>query len=97
MDYTKVPRALIYKDRNDLNDFGVQTQGTINNYLFNQMRRLTLLHCGNAKEIALQCFNNAYYICTLTQLDEFPDLSMDKYEKELLHVKAKLAREQSSQ
>lgn len=87
MDYTEVPRKLIYKDRTDLKDFGVQTQGTINNYLFNQMRRLTLLHCGNAKEIALQCFNNAYYICTLTQLDEFPDLSMDKYEKELLHVK----------
>ncbi len=87
MDYTKVPRALIYKDRTNLNDFGVQTPGTINNYLFTQMRRMTLLHCGDAKEIALQCFNNAYYICTLTQLDEFPDLCMDKYEKKLMEVK----------
>lgn len=60
--------------------------GIMNNYLFTQMRKLTLLHCGNAKEIALQCFNNAYYICTLVQLDEFPDLSMDKYEKKLLEV-----------
>lgn len=86
MDYTDIPRSLIYKDRTDLKDFGVQNEGTMNNYLFTQMRRLTLLRCGNAKEIALQCFNNAYYICTLIQLDEFPDLSMDKYEKRLLEV-----------
>ncbi len=87
MDYIKIPRSLIYKDRTDLKDFGVQILGTMNNYLFTQMRKLTLLHCGNAKEIALQCFNNAYYICTLIQLEEFPDLCMDKYEEKLLEVK----------
>lgn len=86
MDYTDIPRSLIYKDRASLNDFGVQIPGTINNYLFTQMRKLTLLRCGNAKDIALQCFNNAYYICTLIQLDEYPDLSMDKYEMKLLEV-----------
>lgn len=86
MDYTKIPRELIYKDRTNLKDYGVQVYGTMNNYLFTQMRKLTLLRCGNAKEIALQCFNNAYYICTLIQLDEFPDLSMDKYERNLLEV-----------
>jgi len=84
MDYTKIPRALIYKERTNLNDFGIKTPGTLNNYLFTQMRRMTLLRCGDAKEIALRCFNNAYYICTLTQLDEFPDLSVDKYESLLL-------------
>ena len=78
MDYTQVPRSLIYKDRTNLDDFGVQTPGTINNYLFTQMRRMTLLRCGDAKDIALRCFNNAYYICTLMQLEEFPDLCMGK-------------------
>lgn len=87
MDYTDVHRSLIFKDRTNLNDFGVQIPGTMNNFLFTQMRRLTLLHSGNAKEIALQCLNNAYYICTLIQLDELPDLSMDKYEENLLEVK----------
>lgn len=87
MDYTEIPRSLIYKERTDLKDFGVQILGTLNNYLFTQMRKLTLLHCGTAKEIALQCLNNAYYICTLIQLDDFPDLSMDKYERKLLEVK----------
>lgn len=87
MDYTKVPRALIYEDRTNLTDLGVQDEGTFNNYIFTQMRKLTLLHCGDAKEIALQCFNNAYYICTLIQMEEFPDLCMDKYEKNLMAVK----------
>ena len=84
MDYTKVPRGLIYKERTNLNDFGVDKPGTINHHLFSQMRRMTLLRCGDAKKIALRCFNNAYYICTLIQLDEFPDLSVDKYEALLL-------------
>lgn len=86
MDYINQPQSLIYKKRDSLNDFGVQIPGTINNYLFTQMRKLTLLRCGNAREIALQCFNNAYYICTLTQLDEFPDLIQDGYEKKLMEV-----------
>lgn len=84
MDYTKIPRSLIYKEHTNLNDLGVETPGTLNHYLFSQMRKMTLLRCGDAKEIALRCFNNAYYICTLIQLDEFPDLSVDKYEALLL-------------
>lgn len=86
MDYTILPRNLVFRDRTELKELGVQDEGTINNYLFTQMRKLTLLRCGDAKEIALHCFNNAYYICTLIQLDDFPDLCMDKYEKKLLEV-----------
>lgn len=83
MDYAEIPRSIIYKDRSNLNDFGVQNPGTINHYLFTQMRKMTLLQCGDGKTIALNCFNNAYYICTLILLDEFPDLCMDKYEQKL--------------
>lgn len=86
MDYIKTPKTFIYKHRNDLNDFGVQTPGTINHYLFSQMRRMTLLRTGHAKKIALQCFNNAYYICTLIQLEQFPDLCIDEYEQKLFEV-----------
>lgn len=87
MDYIKTPKTFIYKHRNDLNDFGVQTPGTINHYLFSQMRRMTLLRTGHAKKIALQCFNNAYYICTLIQLEQFPDLCIDEYEQKLFEVR----------
>ena len=86
MDYINTPGLLIYKRRGNLNDFGVQTPGTLNHYIFSQMRKMTLLRTGNAKEIALQCFNNAYYICTLIQFEEYPDLCIDKYEKKLLEV-----------
>ena len=86
MEYAKIPRSLVFKDRSDLNEFGVQIEGTLNHYLFKKMRRMTLLRSGNVKEIALQCLNNAYYICTLTQLDEFPDTCMDDYQKALLKV-----------
>lgn len=86
MDYTKLPRSVVYKDRSNLSEYGVQTEGTLNHYLFNQMRRMTLLRCGNAEQIALQCLNNAYYICTLTQLEEFPDTRNDGYETQLMKV-----------
>lgn len=88
MDYTTIPRSLIYKDRNNLNDFGVKKPGTINHHLFSHMVRMTLLRTSNAEEIALQCFNNAYYICTLIQFDEYPYLHMDRYEAVLLKEKS---------
>ncbi len=84
MDYIKLPRSLIYKERKSLKDFGVLTKGTLNHYLFMRMARMTLLRTGDSEQIALQCLNNAYYICTLILLDEFPYLKMDKYEEKLL-------------
>lgn len=84
MDYTKIPRELIYKDRINLDAFGVETPETINQYLFSQMVRMTLLRTGTAEKIALRCFNNAYYICTLIQLDKRPYLHMDGYEELLM-------------
>ena len=89
MDYTQVPRSLIYKERKNLNDFGVKVQGTLNHYLFTKMKRMTLLNCGDGVNIALQCLNNAYYICTLMQMDEYPELRMDKYEQKLMEVNFK--------
>lgn len=86
MDYTDIPRSLIYKDRTDLSDFGVDAPGTLNHHLYTQMERMTLLDCGDAEEIALQCFNNAYYICTLIQLLKRPQLKMDKFEQRLMEV-----------
>lgn len=84
MDYTKLPRSLIYKEVKSLKDFGVHIEGTLNHYLFMRMARMTLLRTGDSEQIALQCLNNAYYICTLMLLDEFPYLKMDKYEEKLL-------------
>lgn len=83
MDYTKVPRTLIYKDRDDLKDFGVQVPGTMNNLLFSNLKEL-FKATDKLKELILRCFNNAYYICTIIPFEDFPDTQVAEYEKLLL-------------
>lgn len=87
MDYTDIPRSLIYKDRASLNDFGVRALGTLNYLLFSHLKEMSLMCVEGATDIALRCFNNAYYICTLIQLEDFPELRVADYEKKLLKEK----------
>jgi len=86
MDYLKIPRLLIYKDRNDLKDFGVQTPDTMNYLLFMYLKQQALMGVPGAREVALRCFNNAYYICTLILLeaDDFPELRISDYVDKIL-------------
>lgn len=88
MDYTKVPRALIYKDRDDLKDFGVQTPGTMNYRLFKRLKQAALISISGAKEVALRCYNNAYYVCTLILLEskDFPELRISDYVDKILEI-----------
>ena len=83
MDYIKIPRSLIYKDRTDLKDFGVQAIETVNQQLFLNLKKL-FMATDRAKELILRCFNNAYYICTLIPFEDFPDTQVAEYEKLLL-------------
>ena len=86
MDYLKIPRLLIYKDRNVLKDFGVQTPDTMNYLLFMYLKQQALMGVPGAREVALRCFNNAYYICTLILLeaDDFPELRISDYVDKIL-------------
>ena len=88
MDYLKIPRLLIYKDRNDLKDFGVQTPDTMNYLLFMYLKQQALMGVPGAREVALRCFNNAYYICTLILLeaDDFPELRISDYVDKILEI-----------
>ena len=88
MDYTKVPRTLIYKDRDDLKDFGVQTPGTMNCSLFMQLKQQALMGVPGAREVALRCYNNAYYVCTLIILEanDFPELRVSDYVDKILEI-----------
>ena len=83
MDYIKIPRHLIYKERTDLNDFGVRVPGTINHVLLSNLKEL-FKATDRAKELILRCFNNAYYICTIIPFDDDPELQVAEYEKLLL-------------
>lgn len=88
MDYIKIPRSLIYKEREDLKDFGVQTPNTINNLLFINLKQQALMGVPGAREIALRCFNNAYYVCTLILLEanDFPELRISDYVDKILEI-----------
>lgn len=68
MDYTKLPRKLIYKDISSLEELVEKNEDLtlfINNMLSNRYFR-----SGDAKDRALKCFNTAYYICTLILLSD---------------------------
>ena len=88
MDYLKIPRSVIYKERNDLNDFGVRTPETMNYLLFMHMKQLVLMGVPGAREVALRCYNNAYYICTiiLLEADDFPELRISDYVDTILET-----------
>ena len=86
MDYIKIPRSLIYKERDDLKDFGVQTLDTLNYLLFIKLKQQALMGAPGAREIALKCYNNAYYVCTLILLEanDFPELRISDYVDKIL-------------
>jgi hypothetical protein len=84
-DYWKVPRELIYCERKNLNDFGVKVTDSLNGRLFKLLYE-HFLSTDDAKALILRCFNNAYYLCTIILLEEFPNLCVDKYEKNLLDM-----------
>lgn len=88
MDYLKIPYSLIYKDRNDLKDFDVQTPDTMNYLLFMYLKQQALMGVPGAREVALRCFNNAYYICTLILLEanDFPELRISDYVDTILEI-----------
>jgi len=88
MDYIKIPRSIIYKDRDDLKDFGVQTPDTMNNLLFLSLKQQALMGVPGAREVALRCYNNAYYVCTLILLEanDFPELRVSDYVNKILEI-----------
>ena len=88
MDYIKIPRSIIYKDRDDLKDFGVQTPDTMNNLLFLSLKQQALMGVPGAREAALRCYNNAYYVCTLILLEanDFPELRVSDYVNKILEI-----------
>lgn len=88
MDYTKIPLELIYKVRDNLKDFEVQTPETMNYQLFMQLKKHALMGVPGARDVALRCYNIAYYVCTLILLEEneFPELRISDYVDTILEI-----------
>ena len=91
-DYWNVPRELIYRERESLNDFRVKESNTLNGRLF-QLLSEQFLSANGADTLLLQCFNNAYYLCTIILLEDLPHLKVDKYEANLLKMNVQWNRD----
>jgi len=83
MDYTQVPRALIYEDRKDIDDFPISMQfgfpSMEGNFLEALEQRPFIKESYEAPELILDIFNNARYITTLICLEKHPNHYFRKY------------------
>jgi hypothetical protein len=81
MDYTTVPRLLIYRERRSLEEFGIYEDGCIMRPLFDAIFDFDFIRAPNAEERALWCMNNAFYICTMFFLERDPKWRYDQYKR----------------
>lgn len=80
MDYTTVPRSLIYRDRRSLEEFGVYDEGNIMFPLADAMLHMAIIRHSDSENRALWCMNTAFYICTMILLEKDPRWRISNYE-----------------
>lgn len=85
MDITKLPRYTIYDEKLSLDYFEVDTEGSMDYAMYNELLKLNNLEAAprkGLKETYLLIFNDAYYIITSVLFDDRPELNYDYYVKE---------------
>jgi len=81
MDYTTLPRSLIYRERRSLEEFGVYERESITRPLAEAMLRMDFIQYLDSEKRALWCMNTAYYICTMILLETDPRWRLSQYKK----------------
>ena len=79
MDYTTIPRSLIYRDRRSMEEFGAYDSDSIMRPLAEAMLRMDFIQYSDSEKRALWCLNNAFYICTMILLETDPRWRLSKY------------------
>lgn len=79
MNYTTVPRSLIYRERRFLKEFGVYEEESITRPLAEAMLRMDFIQFSDSENRALWCMNTAYYICTMILLETDPRWRLSEY------------------
>lgn len=72
MDYTKVPRSLIYRERRSFEEFGAYEEKSITGLFVDELLKFESDEYPDTEKNALWCLNNAYYICTMFFLEKDP-------------------------
>lgn len=83
MNYTEVPRELIYKYKEHLVDFDIDKRYSLNGQLFILMRRYLFVELGrnDYRAILLMILNEAYYLTTMLLKDDNADENFEAYIK----------------
>ena len=75
MDFTTIPRQLIYKDKYSLEEIAEIEE--VNVQLIDNMLENKYFNIADAKKRVLRCFNTSYYICTLIlRCDKKPEWNL---------------------
>ena len=79
MDYTKVPRELIYKDRQSIDEFDINIPDSLDACMLEKIENSEIIEFEGAADYILQIFNNAHYITTLILMEPHPLQYLKKY------------------
>lgn len=78
MDYTSLPKELIYKERTNLEDFGVDDKPSLNNFIYEHLFNAYYRE-HDFEGLALRIFNCSYYICTMALAEKRPEIRFGAY------------------
>lgn len=88
-DYTKLPRMDVYRDRKSLDEFDVDTEGSIEKLMLERMFVEEYIYdLEGADEYMLKIFNTAHYITTMILADNRPMQHFSLYTKKALKIGA---------
>ena len=81
MNFTNIPRSLIYEDRKSLDDFDIHNAESLNGALYKLLRRHLYTEYGlnNYRTLIIQMFNESYYLCTMFLMDKNADANFRDY------------------
>lgn len=81
MEYTKMPRELVYYDRLSLDEFGIDEDKSLNHEIYEQLLRLQCIISTKeeTEQLILKIFNDVYYILTLVFLEKRPVFQIENY------------------
>ena len=89
LDYTKLPRMDVYRDRKSLDEFDVDTEGSIEKLMLERMFVEEYIYdLEGADEYMLKIFNTAHYITTMILADNRPMQHFSLYTKKALKIGA---------
>lgn len=77
-DVTRGPIQLIYRTRTHLDDFGVDEELSLNNFIYEILYE-KYSHLNKFEDLVRRMFNAAYYICTTALADRHADRRFGRY------------------